>query len=108
MRLDKEAKDAAAKAKKKKKKKQELEEEEADRAQLWQALSSTDALTRDKLEHLYWDEVSPPHPPSVSNHFISPQVADTKEINSYSEDVLRTHAPAWSESRDIKVSIQAY
>ena len=64
MRLDKEAKDAAAKAKKKKKKKQELEEEEADRAQLWQALSSTDALTRDKLEHLYWDEVSPPHPPS--------------------------------------------
>ena len=50
----------------------------------------------------------PPHPPSLSNHFISPQVADTKEINSYSEDVLRTHAPAWSESRDIKVSIQAY
>lgn len=57
LQLDKEAKDAAAKAKKKKKKKQEIEEEEADRAQLWQALSTTDALTRDKLEHLYWDEV---------------------------------------------------
>ena len=58
--------------------------------------------------HARTNTFSPPPLPSVSNHFISPQVADTKEINSYSEDVLRTHAPAWSESRDIKVSIQAY
>jgi hypothetical protein len=34
-----------------------LEEEEADRAQLWQALLSTDSLTRGKLENLYWEEV---------------------------------------------------
>ena len=58
MQADKEAKAAADKAKKKKKKKkQELEEEEADRAQLWQALLSTDSLTRGKLENLYWEEV---------------------------------------------------
>jgi hypothetical protein len=58
MHADKEAKAAADKAKKKKKKKkQELEEEEADRAQLWQALLSTDSLTRGKLENLYWEEV---------------------------------------------------
>ena len=57
MRRDKEAKEAATKASKKKNKKQELEDE-MDRAQLWQALVQTDVSTREKLESLYWEQVS--------------------------------------------------